>query len=305
MKTRKLIVIAALVCLLLGASDIATAAEVILEGDNVIRIENLSVTNQLEEVIVYNVDFVFSSGIEVYGENFLFDFTQEEDASLARQAVKDALNANVPTPTAAGHSGTDLFFIGVEYDDSSAIPVVAALGAEHLPPGQWDNCDTDCGPFGTAVLQFDENFTYADFTVVGTGNLPPTADADGPYTGFVDEAVSFDGSGSSDPEGSIDSYDWIFGDGGTGTGQNPTHTYAVAGNYIVILQVTDNEAVTDADFSTVDIQDLQQPQCGDPGFPFPEGDLDFNCYVDLADFLIMAANWLTCTDPNPPCNFIP
>jgi hypothetical protein len=30
--------------------------------------------------------------------------------------------------------------------------------------GQWDPCDTNCVPGGAAVLQFDQNFTYAKFT---------------------------------------------------------------------------------------------------------------------------------------------
>jgi len=47
-------------------------------------------------------------------------------------------------------------------------------------------------------------------------------------------------STSSDPDGSIASYSWTFGDGGTSTLQNPSHTYAAGGNYTVTLRVTDN-----------------------------------------------------------------
>lgn len=35
-------------------------------------------------------------------------------------------------------------------------------------------------------------------------------------------------------------YAWAFGDGGTSTEQNPTHTYAAAGTYTVVLSVTNN-----------------------------------------------------------------
>jgi hypothetical protein len=60
--------------LLLGANTVQ-AATVILDGDNVLRIENLSVTDQSEEVTVYNVDFLHDSALSVYGQNFLFDYT--------------------------------------------------------------------------------------------------------------------------------------------------------------------------------------------------------------------------------------
>lgn len=60
-------------------------------------------------------------------------------------------------------------------------------------------------------------------------------------TGFV---CSYDGSGSSDQDGTIGTWAWEFGDGQTGTGQTTTHTYAAAGNYAVKLVVTDNRGGT-------------------------------------------------------------
>ncbi|MDZ7658803.1 IPT/TIG domain-containing protein [Fodinibius sp.] len=51
----------------------------------------------------------------------------------------------------------------------------------------------------------------------------------------------FDASGSSDSDGSIDSYSWDFGDGLTGSNQTTTHNYEVEGTYTVQLTVTDNE----------------------------------------------------------------
>jgi PKD repeat protein len=47
-------------------------------------------------------------------------------------------------------------------------------------------------------------------------------------------------STSSDPDGSIGSYSWNFGDGATATVQNPSHAYAAAGTFTVTLTVTDN-----------------------------------------------------------------
>jgi alpha-tubulin suppressor-like RCC1 family protein/chitodextrinase len=66
----------------------------------------------------------------------------------------------------------------------------------------------------------------------------------GPYAGTVYQAVQFDGSGSTDPDGTIVSYLWDFGDGSTGTGARPSHAYIATGNYTVVLLVTDNDGAT-------------------------------------------------------------
>jgi hypothetical protein len=59
------------------------------------------------------------------------------------------------------------------------------------------------------------------------------------YAG-VNEQVSFDGSGSSDPDGTIASWTWDFGDGGSGSGVTTTHTYDKPGTYKVRLTVRDD-----------------------------------------------------------------
>ncbi len=73
--------------------------------------------------------------------------------------------------------------------------------------------------------------------VLNVSTAAPTAS----FTSSVDRlAVSFNGSASVDPDGSIASYSWNFGDSTSGTGATPTHTYAAAGTYPVTLTVTDN-----------------------------------------------------------------
>lgn len=49
---------------------------------------------------------------------------------------------------------------------------------------------------------------------------------------------------SYDPDGTIVSYDWDFGDGGTYTEANVWHTYNDSGDYTISLTVTDNEGAT-------------------------------------------------------------
>jgi chitodextrinase len=52
--------------------------------------------------------------------------------------------------------------------------------------------------------------------------------------------VSFDASGSSDPDGFIVKYQWTYGDGDTEFGETQLHDFPKAGTYSVTLTVTDN-----------------------------------------------------------------
>jgi PKD repeat protein len=80
-------------------------------------------------------------------------------------------------------------------------------------------------------------------------NQPPNAVATAtPDSGPVPLTVSFDGTGSSDPEGRPLTYSWdLNGDGtfGDATGPTASHIYAVAGVYHPSLRVTDDQGASD------------------------------------------------------------
>jgi PKD repeat protein len=60
----------------------------------------------------------------------------------------------------------------------------------------------------------------------------------------TDLTCSFDGTGSSSPDGHIVSYAWDFGDGTFGTGATPSHAYSAPGPVTVTLTVTDDASAT-------------------------------------------------------------
>lgn len=87
--------------------------------------------------------------------------------------------------------------------------------------------------------------TTQQVTVVD--EAPTAAFTIAPSHPAVGQPVSFDGSSSSDPDGTVASYSWDFGDGNSITGPNaatPSHSYGAAGVYTVTLRVTDTSGVS-------------------------------------------------------------
>lgn len=63
--------------------------------------------------------------------------------------------------------------------------------------------------------------------------------------------VNFSAILSYDPDGVITKYEWDFGDGTSGTGDSVSHTYTTAGNFTVVLRVTDNDGATSTAKKTI------------------------------------------------------
>lgn len=104
------------------------------------------------------------------------------------------------------------------------------------------------------AISLDDNTTV---TIINpdpcAGNQSPVANAGADVNGQTGAPIVFNGGGSSDPDGTIASYSWTFGDGGAATGASPSHAYAVAGVYTVVLTVTDNCGRTATDSLTATV----------------------------------------------------
>jgi PKD repeat protein len=95
-------------------------------------------------------------------------------------------------------------------------------------------------PSGTATTVDATRDWRAKALFLGT-NKSPTASFNPSCTGL---SCAFNGTASSDPDGTVAAWAWNFGDGTTGTGSWPSKTYAAAGTYTVTLTVTDNAGAT-------------------------------------------------------------
>jgi hypothetical protein len=81
----------------------------------------------------------------------------------------------------------------------------------------------------------------------------------GPYQGFVNSTILFDGSKSYDPDGNITKWFWVFGDETNTTGITVRHNYSKAGVYTVTLTVTDNEGATNMSKTICFIKQRNRP----------------------------------------------
>jgi hypothetical protein len=163
---------------LLGSGP-APAADVTVDANgNVTRIENLTVVLQGEDAAVYTVDFLDSTGADVWGTNEdNLDFRDEENLSSALFAILEALNAEVPVPGGAGLSGGDEFWIAGQYDDG----FYGVVGGERIG-GLWDQCQTDCiasvrvpplpATLPAVLADFTLQTSEPTSTTIASSNLP-------------------------------------------------------------------------------------------------------------------------------------
>jgi subtilisin-like proprotein convertase family protein len=198
--------------------------------------------------------------------------------------------------------GSDLNVATLTFDDDAAgIVAPPALGAD-IPSGTYkpspDEIEPDVmpapapnGPYGSSFTAFtgtNPNGTWRLFVVddltgdiggIGEGwcinittastNVPPSANAGGPYAGDEGSPITFDGSGSSDPDNTIVSYAWDFGDGSTGSGANPEHAYADNGTYPVTVTVTADDGSTSSATSTTTVANAAPQVTGITLHPVP------------------------------------
>ena len=148
-----------------------------------------------------------------------------------------------------------------------------SVTARPAPGPQPQHAYTAAGVYDVTLTVTDDAGDTSDpamtTATIDPTNQAPTADPNGPYTGTVGVPVTFDGSGSSDPDGTIVTYDWDFGDGATGTGVSPTHTYATDDVFTVSLTVTDDAGDTSGPATTTATIGLgNQPPVADPNGPY-------------------------------------
>ena len=149
----------------------------------------------------------------------------------------------------------------------TGMTINAATGLIAWTPGK-----NQAGPNDIAVRVEDalgvSGTQFFQIIVAPRPNTAPVANPGGPYSGLTGQVITFNGSGSTDPEGDpIVNYHWVFGDGTEDHGVQVTHTYTTASLYTVTLYVTDDRGGTGRAETTCQIDRPNQPPTADISGP--------------------------------------
>lgn len=109
-------------------------------------------------------------------------------------------------------------------------------------------------------------------------NQPPKANAGQDIIALVDQEITFDGSGSSDPENDPLYYFWNFGDGVTSKEIKPKHTYFYPSTYIVTLTVSDGK---NSNTAIIKVSIYSQAIIISEFIPNPEGKDEENEWIEI------------------------
>ncbi|QYF94574.1 PKD domain-containing protein [Massilia sp. PAMC28688] len=114
-------------------------------------------------------------------------------------------------------------------------------------------------PLGTGYSVYGSIGRYSvSMSAPVTAGMPVASISTSATSGPAPLLVSFSGAASSDPSGTLQSYEWNFGDGSAPVaGATASHSYAAAGSYSATLKVTNASGMTDTRAVTITATSVQ------------------------------------------------
>ncbi|HDL20519.1 MAG TPA: tandem-95 repeat protein [Nitrospirae bacterium] len=215
-----------------------------------------------------------------------------EGLDLGSVSVGSSSAAQTLTIMNSGSADLEIYSINIEGTDASMFNAAAETCLNLTPViASGENCTISVifSPSSTGIKSADLSIESGDpynanviISLSGTGmNTPPAADAGGPYIGTEGQAISFDGSGSTDLNGDALQYQWDFDNDGTwdsGWSSSPIADYVWNDDWsgTVKLEVSDGE-FSDTDTATVTVNNVAPNVEAGPDKNINEGEtVDFS-----------------------------
>jgi len=236
------------------------------QNGTILSIENITIeTNKIKsaKVLVHNVDNLGSFKVSILYDTSILNVANVDNCEIDDVVKYENITLGILNITGYNFSAitTDLICIaeiqfkavGSDGQTCDLIIKYSQLLTADPAPIQISHETSN----GTATIEAGSSGGGSGGT---TSNIPPIADAsNSETTGFVYTTINFDGTASSDSDGTITDYTWKFGDGITGYGSTTTHIYTETGTYSVTLSVTDDDGASDDDVVQVVISQPNIP----------------------------------------------
>ena len=210
-----------------------------------------------------------------------------------REIIKSQIMQTGPVGTSMSASGLNFTVWGYTHhspDDYFPYEEKGALDHCVLIVGWKDDPSIGNGGYWIVKNSWGPNFGYNGFFNIEYGNQwidgyeivwveydpesynwQPVPKINGPYYGLTNEPIQFQGDAAG--ENPPFTWYWDFGDGAISEEQNPTHSYAIPGVYVVNLTVTDDNGDSFPDSTWAWVQETNQP----PSIPV------INCTVEIKE----------------------
>jgi hypothetical protein len=201
-----------------------------------------------------------------HGRVLLYENTAQSGGESNTAPVASSLSVStdeeVPvdiTLAASDADDDDLFYQIVQQPTRGAVSVNGNI-ATYTP---------DTNEYGSDSFTYrandgfeSSNTATVSITINPVNDPPVPVIAAFPTSGIPPLTVQVDGSGSYDVDGTIVSWHWNFGDGGSSNEISTSHTYTLENQYVLELTVTDNQGLSATSTTTISTNSLYDGAVG-------------------------------------------
>ncbi len=192
----------------------------------------------------YTSEGVYTVILTVKDDDGSTDTATSDKTVLNRGPVATFTNS----PKTVYSGGTVVFDASSSYDpDGTIISYVWHFGDGASDTGVMTaHSYTDHGIYTItlAIVDNDGAVSQTSHTVTVLNSPPIASFTESASTVYIGEPIIFDAGNSFDPDGSVETFFWDFGDNTNATGSVASHAYADSGTYVVTLTVTDDDGAT-------------------------------------------------------------